>query len=208
MYGLYIGVVGGPNIRRSAYIGSDVWRALENNAYDFVNSNRGTYSQDERTFRVSSLYDRNRACFPSFQEDLTAHLVKYLDGYERIELEQASSIKPDIYDWTVTDLGGTQQRIGGSFADNNAALLDSVKSTASDGDGGIMGAAVGYGSASMASKGKPMSRLDPELLEKLHKIDQARMNENQRNASVTIDDIEEALTAPATDSDSDEENDE
>ncbi len=205
MYGLYMGVVGGPNVRRSAYIGSDVYRALENNARDFVNSNRGTYSRDERTFRVSSLYDRNRAYFPKFQEDLSAHLMTYLEGYERIELEAASSIKPDIYDWTVTDLGGTHQRIGGSFADNNAALMDSVKSTASDGNGGVMGAAAGYGSASMASKGKPLGRFDPELLEKLHNIDQARMQENRRNASVSIDDIEEA---PAADSESAEESDE
>lgn len=199
MYGLYMGVVGGPNVRRSAYIGSDVWRALENNASDFVNSNRGTYSLDERTFRVSSLYDRNRDYFPKFNEDLSVHLMKYLEGYERVELEKASSIKPDIYDWTVTDLGGTHQRIGGSFADNSAALLDSVKSTASDGNGGIMGAAVGYGSTAMASKGKPLSRFDPELLEKLHKIDDARMIENQRNASVSIEDLEEPTASPAPD---------
>jgi len=36
MYGLYQGNIGGPNIRRSAYIGSDVWRALTNNAIEFI----------------------------------------------------------------------------------------------------------------------------------------------------------------------------
>jgi len=198
MYGLYIGAIGGPNIRKTAYTGSDVWRALENNAYDFVNSNRGTFSQDENTFRVSSLYDRNRAYFPNFKEDLSAHLMKYLDGYERNGLTGARTLKPDIYDWTVTDLGGTNQRIGGSFADSNAALMDSVRSTAPDGNGGVMGASAAYGSATMASKGKPLSRLDPELLEKLHKIDDARMNENLRNSSVTIEEIEDAPVAPAS----------
>ncbi|MDH5620657.1 MAG: DUF547 domain-containing protein [Gammaproteobacteria bacterium] len=196
IYGLYMGVVGGPNIRKSAYTGADVWRALENNAYDFVNSNRGTYSLDERTFRVSSMYDRNRDYFPKFKEDLSAHLVKYMDGYERIELEKATSIKPDIYDWTVTDLGGTHQRIGGSFADSSAALLDSYKGTTPADGGGVMGAAVGYGSATAASKGKPLSRFDQELLAKLHKIDDARMMENQRNASVSIEDVEDT-PAPA-----------
>jgi hypothetical protein len=199
MYGLYMGVVGGPNVRKSAYTGSDVWRALENNAYDFVNSNRGTYSLDERTFRVSSLYDRNRACFPSFQQDLTAHLMRYLEGYERIELEQASSIKPDIYDWTVTDLGGTHQQIGGSLADSRAALLDSYQSTTPDPNnpGRILAATVGYGSATAASKGRTLSRFDPELLVKLHKIDDARRAENERNSSVTIEELEDDPANPA-----------
>ncbi len=198
MYGLYMGVVGGPNVRRSAYTGSDVYRALENNARDFVNSNRGTYSQDERTFRVSSLYDRNRGYFPEFQEDLSAHLMTYLEGYERIELEQASSIKPDIYDWTVTDLGGTHQNIGGSFADSRAALLDSYESTTPDPNnpGKILGATVGYGSATAASKGRTLSRFDPELLIKLHKIDDARRAENDRNASVTIEELEDDPADP------------
>jgi hypothetical protein len=199
MYGLYMGVIGGPNIRKTAYTGSDVWRALENNAYDFVNSNRGTYSQDENTFRVSTLYDRNRAYFPNFKEDLSAHLVKYLEGYERIELEGARTLKPDIYDWTVTDLGGTHQQIGGSLADSRAALLDSYRSTTPDPNnpGKLLGATVGAGSATAASKGRTLSRFDPELLEKLHKIDDARRAENQRNSNVTI---EEVPDSPATDS--------
>ena len=71
MYGLYQGNIGGPNIRRSAYTGRDVWRALENNAIEFINSNRGTYSSGDKSdvFDVSSLYDRNRSYFPDFNED-------------------------------------------------------------------------------------------------------------------------------------------
>lgn len=198
IYGLYQGVVGGPNIRKSAYTGSDVYRALQNNAYDFVNSNRGTYGQDERTFRVSTMYDRNQDYFPNFKEDLTAHLMTFIEGYERIELENASSIRPDIYDWTVTDLGGTHQQIGGSFADSRAALLDSYKSTTPDPNnpGGTLGATVGAGSSYAAAKGRTLSRFDPELLEKLHKIDDARRLENERNANVTIEDVEDSPADP------------
>ncbi len=191
LYGLYQGYVGGPDIRKTAYTGADVYYALENNARDFINSNRGTFSRDERTFRVSSFYDRNRAFFPNFEADLTAHLMMYLEGYERNELQAASSLKPDIDDWTVTDMGGTHREIGGSLADSRAALLDSVKGTTPADGGGVMAAAAGYGSTSMAAKGKKISRLDPELLEKLVKIDEDRMNENQRNASVTIEDVED-----------------
>jgi hypothetical protein len=56
---------------------------------------------------------------------------------------------------TVTDLGGTYRNLGGVFADNNAALLDSVKSTtladpANPLSSGVLGAMAGYGSTSMA----------------------------------------------------------
>ena len=196
MYGLYQGYVGGPNIRRSAYTGADVYRALENNAIEFINSNRGTFSKDERTFRVSSLYDRNREYFPDFDTDLSKHLMAYLEGYERNGLQSASTIKPDIDDWTVTDLGGTYQDIGGSFATNNAALLDSVKGTTAADGGGVMAAAVGAGSSSMASKGKPMSRFDPELLEQLHEINDQRMMRNEQNATVTIEEMGEFPVEP------------
>ena len=84
IYGLYQGYIGGPNIRKRAYTGADVYRSLANNAIEFTNSNRGTYSKDEKVFRVSSLYERNRVYFPDFNSDLSKHLLVYLEGYERI----------------------------------------------------------------------------------------------------------------------------
>ncbi len=192
MYGLYQGIIGGPNIRKSAYTGANVYRALENNAYEFVNSNRGTYIRNEKTFRVSSLYDRNRAYFPQFDSDLPKHLLQYLEGQEKAAIQAASKIKPDIDDWDVTDLGGNHQRIGGSLATSRAALLDSVKGTTPGDRGGVMGAAVGYGSSSMASKGQQMSRIEPELLAILHDINDKRLAENQRSATVTIEEIVES----------------
>jgi hypothetical protein len=137
IYGLYQGIVGGPNIRPSAYTGDDVYRALENNAYEFINSNRGTFSNDEIIFLVSSLYDRNRAYFPDFDSDLSQHLLKYLDGKERTRLQAASTLKPDINNWTVTDLGVSRHELGGSLAHNNAALLDSYRSDHRTVNGGV-----------------------------------------------------------------------
>ena len=199
MYGLYQGIIGGPNIRKIAYSGADVNRALENNAYEFVNSNRGTYTRDEKTFRVSSLYERNRAYFPQFDSDLREHLLTYLEGKELTALPKASRLKPDIDDWSVTDLGGTHRRIGGSFAHNRAALLDSVRSTVPADGGGVTGAAAGYGSATMASKGERLSRFEPELLELLRELNEKRMATNQQNAAVSIEDLEESPAEPATD---------
>ena len=202
IYGLYQGYIGGPNIRRKAYTGSDVYRALKNNAAEFVNSNRGTYSKDEKVFRVSSLYERNRAFFSDFNDDLSGHLLTYLQGQERAELQSASVIKPDIDDWTVTDLGGTSRDLGASFADSNAALLDSVKSTVPADGGGTTGAAVGAGSSSMASKGKPMQRFDPELMTRLNVLNEKRESTNLKNANVTMEELGEAPVEPKSEPDS------
>jgi hypothetical protein len=129
IYGLYQGIVGGPNVRTSAYTGADVYAALADNAYEFVNSNRGTYGWDKGIFRVSSFYDRNKAYFPDFDAELSQHLLQYLQGSLRARLENASTLKPDINDWTVTDMGATRQdSFGGSLAPNPSAMLDSYKS--------------------------------------------------------------------------------
>jgi hypothetical protein len=129
IYGLYQGIVGGPNVRTAAYTGAGVYAALADNAYEFVNSNRGTSGWDEDVFRVSSFYDRNRAYFPDFNAELSQHLLQYLQGSLRARLEKASTLRPDINDWTVTDLGATRQdSFGGSLAPNPSAMLDSYKS--------------------------------------------------------------------------------
>jgi len=199
IYGLYQGIIGGPNIRKTAYTGADVYRALKNNASEFVNSNRGTYARDEKTFRASSLYDRNSAYFPKFQSDLSKHLLQYLEGRERSALETTNKIKTNIDDWELTDLGGSHQRVGGSFATSRAALLDSVKSTTPMDGGGVMGATAAYGSATMASKGRHLSRIEPELLAVLHELDEKRKAENLRNASVTIGDVDDTSAETASD---------
>ncbi len=207
IYGLYQGYIGGPNIRKRAYVGNDVYRALKSNAYEFINSNRGTYPKDEKTFRVSSLYERNKAFFPDFDEDLTAHLLAYIEGEEKSDLLSARDIRPDIDDWTVTDLGGTYRDMGASFADNNAALLDSVKSTVPADGGGTVGAMAGAGSAALAASGQPLQRFDPELMTQLNILNKKRENTNMQNATVTMEELGEAPVKPTTEKESKEKDD-
>ena len=57
-------------------------------------------------------------------------------------MQAASTLKPDIDDWTVTDLGGTRHQVGRSLAHNNAALLDSYKSDRRNSDGSIRAASL------------------------------------------------------------------
>ncbi len=150
IYGLYQGNIGGPNIRTKAYSGRDVYAALTENAIEFINSNRGTAARNARDFRVSSFYDRNRAYFPNFEADLTAHLLKYLEGDERAALQAASTLKPDINDWTVTDLGGSRREIGGSLALNNAALMGSMSGSNAADSGGALGSSGGSAAGNLS----------------------------------------------------------
>jgi len=127
IYGLHQGIIGSPNIRKSAYTGKTVYGALTENAVVFINSNRGTAIKNAKKFRVSSFYERNEAFYPNFHTDLTAHLSQYLEGNELAALETASTLDADINDWTVTDLGGTRREVGGSLANNSAAMMGAVR---------------------------------------------------------------------------------
>jgi len=207
IYGLYQGYIGGPNIRKRAYTGGDVWRALKNNAHEFINSNRGTYPKDEKTFRVSSLYERNKAFFPDFDKDLTEHLMTYIEGDERAELRASKYLRADIDDWTVTDLGGTYRDFGGAFADSNAALLDSVKSTVPADGGGVIAASAGAGSTVLAASGKPMQRFDPELMTHLNVLNEKREYTNVKNATVTVEELGVASEQPKKDADAGDKDD-
>lgn len=195
MYGLYQGIIGGPNIRRYAYTGKNVWNALESNANDFINSNRGTYADKKNIVRASTLYKRNKIYFPNFKPDLKKHLLKYLEGYTRFALEDAKKVKVNISDWKITDIYGTTRTYGGSVNTSSAALNDSVSNPyesqgGGEGSGGGRGVAnLALASSYMAQKSISFGRFTPEQAEKLHKLN--KMREVQAG-SVTVTDIEQS----------------
>jgi len=119
--------------------------------------------------------------------------LSFLQGSERSKLELATTIKPDINDWNITDLSGSQGRIGGSFADSRAALLDSARSTVVDPNnpGKLLPASIGAYNSFAASKGRRVSGIQPDILILLNELNEKRMAENERNASVGIEDIED-----------------
>ncbi len=185
IYGLYQGIIGGPSIRKSAYTGKYVYADLIENAIEFINSNRGTESRNKRVFRVSSLYERNQLFFPDFDTDLTEHLLTYLEGDERAELQAATKIKTDIDDWTVTDLYGSTRDLGASLANNNAALA---------------GAVSGGSSSRLTSNSVVATRYSPAVLQRLNEINAKKAAE--RTGTVTIEEMGEAQDeASATDQD-------
>jgi hypothetical protein len=179
IYGLYQGIIGGPNIRKSAYTGKYVYADLIDNAMEFINSNRGTYTKNSRTFRVSSLYERNAVFFPDFNADLTEHLLTYLEGDEHEELQAATKIKTDIDDWTTTDLYGSTRDLGASLANNNAAL-----------DGAVSGG----NSSRLTARSTVATRYNPAVLQHLNELKAKR--EAERTGTVTIEEMGEAPTEP------------
>jgi hypothetical protein len=192
LYGLYQGVIGGPNIRKRAYTGENVWKQLEHNATEFVNSNRGTQAGD-KAFEVSGFYRQNEWYFADFEADLRAHLLSWLEGPERGALQSADRIKADINDWTVTDLYGSYDRLGGSFADSNAALIDSWQSLSPDSWGGTFSSNFSAPSGQAQSRAPELSRFSPQLAEHLKEIKFRELQANQQKQGfVTVEEMGQA----------------
>ncbi len=206
MYGLYQGVIGGPNIRKRAFTSENVYRYLQDNAEEFINSNRGTDAGD-RSFEVSSMYERHAYYFPDFNADLKAHLMRFIEGGEKTALQSASRLDPDIDDWTITDVYGSYQQIGGSFSDNKAAMMDSIVSIApaEEGNGGGAGSAgssglpagtqggnMSFASSSVLAKTPGGNRFSPDVLMHINELKQKEQATNRlKEGFVTVEELGE-----------------
>lgn len=200
IYGLYQGIIGGPNIRPFAFSGATVYRALTNNAIEFVNSNRGVSRDPSRkVHKVSGLYERNRDYFPDFNTDLSSHLLKYLEGKTRKKFKPERTLNPTINDWTVTDLFGTFPEVRTAAATNPAAFLGALVSTV-PGDpalgGGTMGASIGGGTAAYMSKITGLRKISPLAYKHLIKINKKWVATNRRKGMVTMEELGEFPVDP------------
>ena len=115
LYGLYQGIIGGPDILKTAFTGKNVYRLLEKNAINFINSNRGTtVNKRFHTVRTSYFYQLNADYFPDFNSDLKQHLLRFANDDVSGEIKLANELNPSITNWKVTDLYGTTQSFGKS----------------------------------------------------------------------------------------------
>lgn len=191
IYGLYQGIIGGPNIRNKAYTGEYVYSALKSNANEFINSNRGVYADRKLLIRVSSLYRRNEDYFPHFKTDLKKHLLTYLEGYTRIQLEDSKKIKPNINNWNITDLYGTTRNFGVGVSTNKAALLDSTGKNdcgANCDTAGLSGGSLGGITETIINKTANFGRFTPEEITKLKALNDIRA---KNSGHVTITELSE-----------------
>ena len=184
LYGLYQGVIGGPNIRKRAYTGINVYRYLKNNAIEFINSNRGTRPY-RGVFQVAGLYERNEQYFENFDDDLTAHLLLYIQGEERDELMAANKLKPAIEDWSVTDIYGTERDYGGRINSNSAALIGASVSNVPE-SGFIDTSSLGN---TLVGRPDNTQRFSPQLTALLEKIRANDPEAVDKRGEVTITEI-------------------
>ncbi|MBU3021200.1 DUF547 domain-containing protein [Aestuariibacter sp. A3R04] len=140
IYGLFQGNIGGPSIQNKAFQGSNVWRQLEENATEFVNSNRGTYYDG----KISVFYERNLPFFDNSKEKLKEHLLDFLEDDFYTEIMNAKTLDFDTADWQIASLTGGARDFGASGMINNAALLDAVqaKQRIGGGSGGVSSVAI------------------------------------------------------------------
>lgn len=104
IYGFYMGAVGTPNIRQDAFRGDAVYDQLRENAYDFVNSVRGTQIWKTGELRVATYYERMAAVFPNFEDDVIRHVKEYASKKFARRLVGVASINARIDDWNIADI--------------------------------------------------------------------------------------------------------
>jgi len=187
IYGMFQGIIGGPNIRKSPYSGASVWAQLESNANEFINSNRGTYADKKNVVRVSSLYERNARYFPEFELDVKSHLLKYLEGSTRFALEDAKRVKYNINDWKIVDILGNQRAYGGSVNTNSAAFIDSVSAPTIPGLSGVGAANLGLAASFLGDRSMSFGRFTADQAELLKQLD---ANREIQSGNVTVKDDE------------------
>lgn len=118
IYGFYMGAVGTPNVRNSAYTAATVHDQLADNAVDFVNSVRGTQVWKKSNLRVSTYYERMAKKFPDFEADVLKHIKKYAAKSFASRLGGVDEVNAEIEDWNIADLYNGQFSQTGGYASN------------------------------------------------------------------------------------------
>lgn len=103
IYGFFLGTVGGPNIRTSAYSGFSVNRQLAQNGREFVNSLRGVEIIESST-RVSLVFKDALPLFDGSKAALLEHIESLANSDTKKDIFSGAGLRMDVYDWTVADL--------------------------------------------------------------------------------------------------------
>ncbi|MCH7806363.1 MAG: DUF547 domain-containing protein [Proteobacteria bacterium] len=118
IYGLFQGSIGGPSLSREAYTGENVWKLLDQNAAEFVNSNRGVIPRKDQ-LEVSLFYQWTKGAFENSDEVLLAHINAYAEPKFMGDISHLGSIKYKYYDWYVADLMEGRTHAGDSSREDN-----------------------------------------------------------------------------------------
>ncbi len=104
IYGFFRGEIGGPSIQREAFAANKVGTLLDEAAFEFVNSLRGTEKRGE-TLHVSKIYEEAAPhFFRGGDSELRDHLRKYATDRVGKLIDRTSAIKASIYEKDISDL--------------------------------------------------------------------------------------------------------
>lgn len=107
-YGFWHGDLASPTIRKRAWSGQNLASGLDSNAREFVNALRGV-DENDGELMVSPLYDELRqAYFPSWPDDLKAHLLQYADAEVSSLISGSGPVSFSQYEDRIADLAGGQ----------------------------------------------------------------------------------------------------
>ncbi|WP_203291892.1 DUF547 domain-containing protein [Maricaulis parjimensis] len=113
IYGFFNGAIGGPELARDAFDGNQIWRQLDRNANEFVNSLRGV-EVSRSALRVSHIYDEAAPyLFENFEADLRAHLRTYANEETAEQLAGNRPVRADVEEWHIADLINGSSRCTG-----------------------------------------------------------------------------------------------
>lgn len=101
-YAVNCASIGCPNLRKSAFTGSNLEASLEAGARDYINSPRGVAKVDGK-LQVSTIYKWFQKDFGANEKAVLRHLRKYADGRVKAQLARARGIGGYAYDWALND---------------------------------------------------------------------------------------------------------
>ncbi|TNE61629.1 MAG: DUF547 domain-containing protein [Alphaproteobacteria bacterium] len=191
IYGLFHGFVGSGNVRDQAYTAANVYELLEENAREFINSNRGLRIRGNKLL-VAAIYEDFADYFPDFDEDIKAHLAYYSDFADRARIMAAKRVSPKTKDFYIADLNGGVKYTSDSALGNASALMGAVVGGGTFGGVDVPALSMDFGTelaqqSNTAASGLSTSRFPPQAMEYLAKV---RKRNIDRDGTVDIEEID------------------
>lgn len=106
IYGFFHGDLGSPSIPTDAYNGENVYKILNANADEFINSLRGVHRWSGE-IRISKVYSDVRPFyFTSGNNKLISHLNQFIDEGLHSKIRQSTILETGNYQRKIADLVG------------------------------------------------------------------------------------------------------
>lgn len=108
IYGLACGAMSCASLRRTAYTGDNVYKALYENAEDYVNSPEGVRFDHDR-LTISSIYDWYKDDFGDDTRGVINHIRRYAAPALSAHLEVTDDIDGYAFDWALNSERNIQE---------------------------------------------------------------------------------------------------